>query len=172
MANPAARAVQTADIREVIEAVKAEVNDALSVAQHLRLTEFEVEFSVVTKTKTEGGFSFEIPIVGIKIGPEGSASYANSTTTKLTLSYKADAPARVSRTTTEPDPQTLADAIRRIDENVDSPSPDLPLFEGSVSFSFGVDKDASGGLKVVILKFGETVSAGDTHTITLKFKRK
>ena len=116
MTIPAARAQATADLKIVIAAVKAEINNTPSVAQHVRLTEFDVEFSVVTTTKTEGGFTFEIPIVNIKIGPEGSASYANSTTTKLTLSYQTDAPAQARRPTREPDPQTLADAIRTLDD--------------------------------------------------------
>jgi len=69
MTIPAARAQATADLKIVIAAVKAEINNTPSVAQHVRLTEFDVEFSVVTTTKTEGGFTFEIPIVNIKLVP-------------------------------------------------------------------------------------------------------
>ena len=56
--------------------------------------------------------------------------------------------------------------------NVESPLQAPPLFEGSVSFSFGVEKEVSGALKVVILKFRDRVTAGDTHTIKFTFKKK
>ena len=40
-----------------------------------------------------------------------------------------------------------------------------------MSFSFGVEKEVSGALKLVILKFRDRVTAGDTHTIKFTFKK-
>jgi hypothetical protein len=163
------------DVEAVIEAVKEQLSRAASVAPHLRMTEFELELSVVVKKSVDGGFEFKIPILGVTIGPQAKGSVSNESTTKLTLTYAAPEP----KTTASADggvplrglPGALATIEKSIHSAENSP-PKLPLKEGEVSFVFGITKEAEAGIEVVVVEGSGKRSREDTHTVTLKFRPK
>lgn len=164
--------VETAvDVEGVIEAVKKELAKAAKVAPHLRLTQFDLELSVVVKKEAGGGFSFKIPVLGVVVGPSGSGSVATESTTKLTLTFEAPRPAVSAQAVVplEELPSALATIERSIDAGRKS-DPRLNLKDGEVSFAFGVTRGAEGKTEIVVLEAFAKASREDAHTVTLKFE--
>jgi hypothetical protein len=158
-------------VEKVIEQVKAELAKAGSAAPHLRLTQFDLELSVVVKKKGEAKFEFEVPFLG-KLGPSGGGSAATASTTKVTLSFE---PPEMVLAEVHLPLEGLPAALATIEQSIhagEKSSPRLDLTEGEVSFQFGVEKAGSAGVKIVVLSAGFEGSREDAHTITLKFKPK
>jgi hypothetical protein len=156
-------------VEDVITAVKEELAKAAGVAPHLRLTKFELELAVVVKKESAAKFEFEVPFLGVKIGPIGEGSIGTEATTKLTLSFEPPETFAEVTVPLEGLPAALATIEGSIHAGEGSP-PRLALSEGEVSFAFGITKAGEVGFKIVVLTVGAKASREDAHTITLKFK--
>lgn len=165
---------QGTDIQTVIDEVKRELEKAASAAPDLQLKEFELELSVVTTRETTGGggFTFKVPFIGT-IGVTGSAGQSSETTSKLTLSYAAPEPKPSE--TFGPDFSSLKGALATIQQSINAANkskPHLVMSSGEVSFAFGVKKEASGKVELLILEGTRAGSQADEQTVTLKFAPK
>jgi hypothetical protein len=163
-----------ADVEKVIQAIKREVANAVTAAPDLKLIEFELEVSVVSKKESSGtaGFTFKVPFLG-DIGPTAKASNATEGTTKLSLTYKAPKAPEVEMF--DIDLSGLAGALSTMQEAIhaaDRSEPRLPFDEGEVSFAFAVTNETEAGVKLAFLEGTRTGSRADEQTITLKFARK
>lgn len=159
----------TLEIEEVINQVKAELNQAAAEDFGVRLTKFELQLSITRTTEAGGGFKFKIPVLGIEIGGGPSGSIARVQTHSLSLTLRPVAEIFKFGRETLGIVAALGALAKGVKAALDS-QPKLGLESSVLEFSFGVKKEASGKVELVVVEANASYAQENLHKVKLYFE--